>query len=176
MKYKKNILYLYFVFVLCSCNYTETKIVKYIDSVCLSETDSCVVDLRQILKIDYDSLYLFCEFTQPEEISSILNINYVNKKTITDSKWRIILLKSDKVVYEYDYNTRFLRFEDVTERIDTINKNANYLVHYNPYYYVTKTIYNEKDYYLLSPISDDNQYYRTNYNWKSGYIFEKVEK
>lgn len=90
---------------LCACSQIDRKIIKYAQTVC-SQNDTCRIDLREVLKVDYDCMYLFGEFTQPDEISSIMGIIYKRNKTITDSKHRVILLKDNTVVYEDDYHSR----------------------------------------------------------------------
>jgi len=160
-----------------ACNHTDTKIIKYVQSACPSNTDTCTIDLQKILNVDYDSMFLFGEFTQPDEISSIMGITYSSNKTIPDSEKRIILLKDKQIVYENDFSTRFMKFEEITERIDTVQKNSFYLVHYSSLYLVSKDLYNESNYiYYLKAISNNTQYSRIDYNWQKGYKFEEVTK
>lgn len=176
MKTLKIIFLLVSVSLFFACDHTDKKIIKYVQSVCPNDSDTCRIDLRQVLKVDYDCMYLFCEFTQPNEISSIMGISYNSNKTIADSEFRIILIKKNKIVYEDDYSTRFMRFIEITERVDTIRKNANYLVHYSPYYLVNKDLDDNANYYYLTEISKNIQYRRTDYDWKKGYTFKKVIK
>ena len=167
-----------FVGLFFACNHTDKKIIKYVKSVCPSGSDTCRIDLRKVLNVDYDCMYLFCEFTQPDEISSIMGIAYSSNKTITDSKYRIILLKNNQIVYEDDFYIRYMDFVRITERVDTIRKNVNYLVHYSPYYLVSKH-FSENDtnpFYYLMEISKNKQYRRTDYDSDKGYTFEEVTK
>lgn len=138
-----------------ACNHTDRKIIKYVESVCPKGCDTCSIDLRQALKINYDTMYLFCEFTQSDEISSIMGIPYRSNKTIVDSEYRIILLKNNKIVYEDDIPSRFMAFERITERLP-LHKNYFYLVHSSHYYLVRKI--GSDYYYLLSEISNNTQY------------------
>jgi hypothetical protein len=160
-----------------ACNHTDKRIIKYVQSICPNGSDTCRIDLREVLKVDYDRMYLFGEFTQSDEISSVIGVVYKRNKTIADSEWRIILLKNNKIVYEDDFPTRFMSFEEITEKVDTIHKNTPYLVHYSPYYLVSRAFseYQNK-YYLLREISDHTQYRRTEYDWAKGYTFEEVTK
>lgn len=160
-----------------ACNHTDKRIIKYVESVCPNDNDTCKIDLRQILKVDYDCMYLFCELTQPDEISSVMGIAYSSNKSIADSEFRIILVKENKIVYEDDFSTRFMRFAEITERVDTIRKNANYLLHYSPYYLVSKDLHDNADYYYyLTEISNNAQYRRTDYDSDKGYTFEEITK
>jgi len=179
MKTLKYITLLMFVGLFFACNHTDTKIIKYVKSVCPNGSDTCRIDLRQVLKVDYDCMYLFGEFTQPDEISSVMGIAYSSNKTIADSEFRIILLKNNQIVYEDDFYTRFMDFEEITERVDTIHKNLYYLVHYSPYYYSVRMNldYSDNTYYYLTVISNNKQYYRrVDYNSDEGYTFEEVTK
>ena len=142
-----------------ACNSTDKKIIKYVQSLCTNGEDSCRIDLRQVLNIDYDRMYLFCEYTPAKEISLAIGQKYMSNKTIAASEDRIILLKNNKIVYEDDFRNRFLEFIPITESLESANKNWTYLVHYSPYYLVTKkTDSYGKDYYWIEEISNNAQY------------------
>lgn len=173
MKALKIILLLMFAVLFFSCNHTDKSIIRYVKSVCPNISDTCKIDLRKVLKVDYDCMYLFGEFTPSDEISSVMGISYNSKKTIADSEKRIILLKNSQIVYEDDFSTHFVVFEEITERFDTIHKNTYYLVHYSPYYLVCKDFDKNANYYLIE-ISNNTQYRRTDYDWQKGYTYEKL--
>lgn len=159
-----------------SCSDTSYKISDYIRESCYNGYQTCKIDLREALKVDYDRLYLFNEYTTENEIKSVLSIEYKSHKTIADSEFRIILLKNNQIVYEDNFNTRFIRFVEVTEKADTIHKNTKYLMHSTPYYTVTKLNSNSTDYHLLTAISDQKQYRYSDYSWPNGYKFEEAKK
>lgn len=172
----KFILFIICVGLLGACNHIDRKIIKYVQTSC-PNNDTCHIDLREVLKVDYDCMYLFGEFTQPDEISSIMGIPYESNKTITDSKYRVILLKDSNVVYEDEFHSHTMYFYRITDRIDTTHIKTFYLVHYSPYYLVIK----EKDdygefYYCLLTISNKPQYRRAIYDYEKGYTFEEVVK
>ncbi len=174
MKTLKIVSLLMFAGLFFACNHTDKRIIKYVESVCPNSSDTCRIDLRKVLKVDYDCMYLFGEFTQPDEISSVMGIAYSSNKTIADSERRIILLKNNQIVYEDDFHIRFMDFEEITERVDTIRKNSYYLVHYSPYYLVSKDL--DANYYLTE-ISKNKQFYRRiDYDSDKGYTFEEVTK
>lgn len=162
--------------ILISCSGTAKKITDYIDQSCYSFGDTCRIDLREALEVDYDRLYLFNEYTAEHEISSVLDIDYKSDKTIGDSRFRMILLKKNQIVYEDDLNTRLIRFVEITEKADTTHKSTKYLMHSTPYYTVTKLNANSTDYYLLTAISDQKQYRYSEYAWPNGYTFEEAKK
>ena len=101
------------------CSDTDDKLYKYIESHCdFEEADTCYIDIKDALKIDYDKMYLFVELTHADEISKILEIPYNNNRFIPDSKYRIIFLKNDKIVYEDDYYQRHTYFFSLENCID----------------------------------------------------------
>ena len=65
------------LFSLCiACNRTEAKMFRYIKKAQnIDIGDTCVIDFRDVLDVDYDCLYLFGEFTPPEYIANIIGIH-----------------------------------------------------------------------------------------------------
>ena len=156
MKVLKVINFFMLLGLFCACNQTDKKIFKYVQSICSNDVDTCRIDLRQALNVDYDKMYLFGESTTDDEISSIIGQEYHKNKTITDSKYRIILLKNQKIVYENDFYQHDIYFAEITEERDTINlPTFFYLIHNTPYYFVTKKYHtnNTECYYVLTLIS-----------------------
>ena len=97
-------------FVCYNCTSTDNTLRNYIDKTCLFKNkDTCVINLKDALKIDFDTMFIFGEYTQKNEISSILQISYKNTKPIEDSHYRIILLKSKLIIYEDDFEPRFTK-------------------------------------------------------------------
>ena len=143
----KIIIYIIFVFLVFGCtNSTDKKIIHYIQN--LECIDTCCIDLRNVLNVDYDIMYLFGEFTLDDEISSIIGIEYQENKVITDSKYRIILVKNNKIVYEDDFYQKNINFITITNERDAVNcSSLFYLVHYSPFYLVTKNYYTNSDKY-----------------------------
>ena len=176
MRLLKFILFIICTSLLLSCNNIDRKVIKYVQSTC-PQSDTCVLDLREVLDVDYDCMYIFGEFTQPDKISSIMGIPYKSNKIITDSKYRVILLKDNNVVYEDEFHSRTMYFAEITDRLDTTHTNEYYLVHYSPYYHVIKDKNDQgKYYYWLLSISDKPQYYRAVYDHEEGYSYKKVVK
>lgn len=48
---------------------------RYIKAQNIDIGDTCVIDFRDVLDVDYDCLYLFGEFTPPEYIANIIGIH-----------------------------------------------------------------------------------------------------
>ena len=102
--------------------------------------DSICIDLRQVLKKDYDSLFVFCEYTPDNLISMVLKQNYTSPrrlKYIPDSYSRIILLKKDSIIYQDNYYHGFIYIDNITVRRDSVDKEC--LIHYSPYYLVKRS-------------------------------------
>lgn len=111
------------VVLLSGCSDTNDKLKSYIESHCnFNDVDSCYIDIKDALKINYDEIYIFGETTMEDEISEIIGIPYKNDKFIPDSKYRMILLKDKKIVYEDDY------YQIKTEFI--LNSRYNTLIYY----------------------------------------------
>ena len=136
------------------CSNTDDKLNKYIESHCtFNGSDTCYIDIKDALKVDYDKMYLFGETTTADEISKIIGISYTNNKYISDSKYRMILLKNDKIVYEDDYyqnHTEFIRLNPIKEALPLtcylytipfflVEKRASQYGKY-PYFYLLKPI------------------------------------
>jgi len=141
----------------------------------LDNNDTCEIDLQKALNVKYEVMYLFGEYTQADDISAVMGIEYFRKKSIVDSHKRIILLRDNKIVYEDDFSTLYLRFSEITEKVDTVNKNNPYLVHYGSRYKLIRDI-NDNSKYFLEPLSDSTQYERYDYTWDKGYKFKKRTK
>lgn len=143
--------------------YKTPKIIsKYIESnYSLGENDTCSIDLRKALNVDYDTMYLFGECTTAEEISQIINIPYQNNKYIYDSKYRIILIKNRTVVYEDDfYQDKKIFFFIYYESFRHKSTNVYYDKVSNPIFLVKKwkRESNNSICYGLRPIEDYNNY------------------
>lgn len=104
--------------VLISCQHTDEKIINYIKSYELTDQSDYVIDLRDVLEVKYDSMYLFVEYTNAK-IACIIGKKYSNWREIADSYERIILFKDGDIVYEDDFPLRNICFDEITERKDT---------------------------------------------------------
>ena len=103
---------------LISCQHTDEKIINYIKSKELTGKTDYVIDLRDIMGVKYDSMYLFVEYANAN-IASIIGKKYSNCREIADSYERIILFKDGNIVYEDDFPLRKMCFGEITERKDT---------------------------------------------------------
>ncbi len=100
------------ILMLGSCIHTPKKIEKYIKKhYNLGTTDTCYIDLRKALRLDYDTMYVFESLTPLTGVQNILGIQDYGKcknpeKTLIghDSEMcRIVLVKNNKVIYEDEY-------------------------------------------------------------------------
>lgn len=117
---------------LISCQHTDEKIINYIKSNGLTDQSDYTLDLHDILGVEYDSMYLFTEYSN-SNIAHVIGKKYSNWREITDSHNRIILFMNGEIVYEDDFPIRKMCFSDITERIDTT---FSCLVHYGSTYKV----------------------------------------
>lgn len=140
-------------FGLISCQHTDEKIINYIKSNGLNDQSDYIIDLHDILGIEYDSMYIFTEYTNTN-IAYVIGKKYSNFREIVDSHNRIILFKNGDIVYEDDFPIRNMCFSEITERIDTT---FSCIVHYGSTYKVE----NIDGYYRLELIRDKYpQYYQ----------------
>lgn len=121
-KIMKQIIIILLIAIICvGCTHTPQKIEKYISRHCdINANDSCIIDLRKALDVDYDTMYFFDSFTIETVVHNIVGIedyrNYKDdmRRVGYDSEMcRIVLVKDRKVVYEdeyhyWDYNTEIL--------------------------------------------------------------------
>ena len=103
-------------FICISCRHLNDIVKEYINSNMITGQSYYSIDLREVLQIDYDSMYIFGEYSNTD-IEDIIGIEYCNKnKLIADSDHRIILFKNGKIVYEDDFWNGKLYFMPITER------------------------------------------------------------
>ena len=108
----------FFIVSLCciSCTHLNDVVQEYINLNMVKGQSYYSIDLREVLQIDYDSMYIFGEYSNTY-IEDIIGIEYCNKnKLIADSDHRIILFKNGKIVYEDDFWNGKLYFMPITER------------------------------------------------------------
>lgn len=129
---KKVGIILMMAFGLISCQHTDKKIINYIKSNGFTDLSNYDVDLHNILGVEYDSMYLFTEYTSTN-ITHIIGKKYSNCREIADSHKRIILFKNGDIIYEDDFPLNKMCFYDITERIDTT---FSCIVHYGSIYKV----------------------------------------
>ena len=140
------------MYLFYGCSNTDNKLNNYIESHCnFNLADTCYINLKDALNIEYDKMYFFVEYTSEDEISEIMGIPYSNTKRIHDSEKKIILLKNDKVVYDDTYYPWRIYF----------SLNYNMLQHFSYDMYTTQTfkIIKRKNnsgrypyYYMINPV------------------------
>lgn len=106
--------------LLCSCRKNTDEILNaYIERKCdFNGIDTCYIDLKDALRVDYDTMYVFGEYTQLQGIRLIVGIeNYNNENfllpkgfVVEDSHRKIILIKDRKIVYDNDF--KYPYFDD----------------------------------------------------------------
>lgn len=94
----------FFTILFSSCTSTDEKIYSYIENHCVFETEEiCYMDIRDALKVDFDTMYIFPGYPVPKEVVSyVLRTNYEKAKENSDADL-IILVKDKKIVYESEW-------------------------------------------------------------------------
>ncbi len=154
---KYRVWYIILMMMLSACTHTDGRIIRYMRHYPISVGDSCFIDSEEVLEIEYDSMYLFSEYTN-YQIPQVLRISQGNQ--ICDSHKRIILFKNNDVVYIDDFPILNVDFADITERFYTTQSDYfegyTHLVHYGSFYKV-KCI-GENRYVLFKQNAGKEQY------------------
>lgn len=167
MKHKYLIVVIFQVFLL-SCSRAEYKIIRYIEN----NEKTTILDLQNALMIDYDSLYLFCEYSS-SYIPQIIGIPYDNTREIKDGTSRMLFIKDGIIVYEDDYDNSHLYFETITEKLDTTED--CYLVHYGKKYTIHRgKSQDNSNYYVLEKISEGGVLYNRSYIGGGIYRYDTI--
>jgi hypothetical protein len=108
MNIKKNVIFLLLLTTIgCNNKSVRTDIIRSVENHYKSpNSDSVFVyNINKFIDFDWDTLYIFGEFTTAEEISSELGFN-CNCSNIGDSKESIIFVKEFKIVHSENANLR----------------------------------------------------------------------
>lgn len=129
------------MFLCYGCSNTDDKLRSYIEKHCdFKSKDTCDINIKDALNVDFDTMYVFGEYTQMEEFNSILRLPYKNTKLVEDSHYRIILLKNREIVYEDDfeqYYSKISRGENV-KRVADENMTCYCRMYVSPIFKVEK--------------------------------------
>lgn len=115
MKTKYLIFILFHIIFFTSCKKDNNDFSKFIQTRCnFNSCDRCKLDLKDFFMVDYDTMYVFGEYTQLQGISLILGIEYNETNimmpkgfVVEDSYNKIILLKNHKIVYDEDVKSPY---------------------------------------------------------------------
>ncbi len=159
---KYRVWYILIMMMLSACTHTDKQIMRYMQHYPISVGDSCFIDLEDVFGIEYDSMYLFSEYTN-YQIPEVLHIP--QGKQIHDSHKRIILFKNNDVVYIDDFPIQNVDFADITERFYTMQNDCfegyTHLVHYGTLYKIKRI---RENYYVLSKQYTEKKQYIISYD------------
>lgn len=123
MDYKANNINKAFFFIvlltfLYSCtNSLKENLVSFIENNCKFENNvGCILDLNIFIKEKFNRIYIFGETTTNEEISKIIGVKYEGNY-ISDSKYRIIVLMNNRIVFEEDFEEDLFEFDRSDKKI-----------------------------------------------------------
>lgn len=135
--------------ILCfSCSNTDEKIQSYIENHCDFKTSgSCFINIKYVLKVDFDTMYLFTGYPVPREVfSAVLKMPYTKDKENSDGD-KIILIKNRKIVYEDEWIHNKVIISGGIEFSEITNNNVifdgdklpfSYVMYLNPIFNVEK--------------------------------------
>lgn len=166
----KKLLYIlipviFIVFQQCNNN-TDDKLFSYIKNNCkFNNCDTCCqINFKYIFKIDYDTMYIFHEYTVLNIIRNVLHIKgyrqteNANTILIDDSHYKIILLKNHKILYEddFEYKHTYIDKGYVIEKKGIFDSNTitDYAFLYtSPIFFVEKKLNDTgREFYVLTEI------------------------
>jgi hypothetical protein len=125
--------------------------------------------LKKALTIDYDTMYIFREYTILSAMRDILGIkNYKYKSSpdallVEDSHYKIILLKNHEIVYDNDFEHHYTYIENgsIVEGKGIFDGNTitDYaLLYTSPIFCVEKKLNdNGKEFYILREIKTQEE-------------------
>ena len=114
-----------FIIILSSCSSQERELYKFIQQHCIAG-DTCVINLKDIYDVDFDKFYIISEVNNRETISKIINLPYSNTKYVFDDRCRLIFIKENRVVEEFETDSKYLYFEPIDR--DTALVSSRFLV------------------------------------------------
>lgn len=161
--------------VLClfSCKKSKDDLfITYIEKKCsFNNKDTCYINLKDVFNVDYDTMFVFDEYTQLQGVRLILGLEeYDNKNSllpngflVEDSHKKIILIKNRNIVYEDDIQSHYF-YDDGTIITKTGTFDKDSFVHYarmyiSPRFLVTKKNdhkgHIKKYFYILENVGAD---------------------
>lgn len=105
-----------YLFSGCTSKDTDEKLSSYLKNECVFDTkNTCYLDLKKVFEVDYDTMFVFTEYTQLEGVRLILAMPDYNSNNVLlpkgflveDSHRKIILVKNRRIVYEDDIKSSY---------------------------------------------------------------------
>lgn len=100
------------IFLGCTSNSFDAKLKDYIITYCdFSNKDTCRIDLKNIFKVDYDTMYLFDGYSSPESIPLIIegkSTKLTGKFIYGTEKDMIVLSRNKKIVHKTGWKHQFV--------------------------------------------------------------------
>jgi len=112
-----NLLFCLAFFLLGCNNKKQSQFYSYIERNCeFKDNDSCYIDLKDFFRVNYDTMYVFGEYSQLEGVKLISGVqNYENSNImmpngflVEDSYNKIILIKNQEIVLDEDMKVPYL--------------------------------------------------------------------
>lgn len=149
--------------ILFSCKNTDDKLRIYIEQKCgFTNGYSCSINIKEALNVDYDTMFIFNEYSEEGMIGRMLGIKYSstnllmpNNLLVQDSHYKMILLKNKQIVYENDFEPQYIDFSGGIKLGVVYNKKfiAYCTIYKSPIFFVKKIDNSEesnrKYFYLL---------------------------
>lgn len=126
----KNYLLLCSTVLLLSCNNIQNVNLSLKENTVCNTNNECTVDFRKVFKTDFDTMFIFSEFSQLEGIRLITkNKDYYSWNLFTpsgflveDSHIKIILIKDKKIVFDQDFDSDFYPSSSFKQQCISVSK------------------------------------------------------
>jgi len=155
--------------LLLGCNSSKkNEFYSYIESKCSFEnSDTTYIDLKDFFRVDYDTMYVFGEYTLLEGVRLILNIpdyecsNALMTKgfLVEDSYNKIILLKDHRVVFDEDMKVPYLYSDGIEVKKQGVFDGEPYIHHAKIFttskFMIVKKKYGAGHYYVYRFVLSD---------------------
>lgn len=93
--------------IFSSCKKTDKILFSYIDS---ANPQRGLINMKDALKVDYDTAFLFLESTTNKDIETVLEMPYPRKTFLQDSEYKLILLRNHEIVYDNSFYCKRVEF------------------------------------------------------------------
>lgn len=108
----KIVLCLTFLFSLISCsNSPSDQIINYVKEKQSKDLKDVVIDIRDIFKFKWETIYIFSPLTYPEDIEKELGFKY-DGNIVKDNNYLVLFVNGNKIIKEYTYSELKIGFDD----------------------------------------------------------------
>ena len=110
--------------------------------------------MKNALKVDYDTAFLFSECTSNKDIETVLEIPCPKKLFLQDSEYKLILLKNHEIVYDNSFYCRRVEFFFYNPKFHHKKNYVEYIMWTDSIFKVSPLEKWDGTFYQLQPYTD----------------------